>query len=159
LLVVILMKHFSNMSILALVERSETQMNLFKDCLDECGLVDLGSLGPTFTWSNQQDGDSLVRVRLDRVVVNGAFLAVFDDCSVENIITTTSDHYAVLVRLQRFGESVNRRLVQSGFKYEAAWLCAPDYCQTMEQAWSEAAEGPGSLHSTWAWLHSVEDSL
>jgi hypothetical protein len=43
-------------------ECSETQMNQFKDCLDECGLVDLGSFGPTFTWSNQQDGDSLVRV-------------------------------------------------------------------------------------------------
>jgi hypothetical protein len=96
---------------------------------------------------------------LDRAVANGAFSAVFDDCSVENIITTTSDHYAVLVRLQCFGESVNHRPVQSGFKYEAAWLRAPDYCQTMEQAWSAAEEGPGSLHSTWARLHSVADSL
>jgi hypothetical protein len=95
-------------------------MNLFKDCLDECGLVDLGCLGPIFTWSNQQDGDSLVRVPLDRAVANGAFSVVFDDCSVENIITTTSGHYAVLVRLQRFGEYVNHRPVQSGFKYEAA---------------------------------------
>jgi hypothetical protein len=92
-------------------------------------------------------------------VANGAFSVVFDDCSVENIITTTSDHYAVIVRLQRFGESVNHHPVQSGFKYEAAWLHAPDYCQTMDHAWSAAEEGPGSLHSTWARLHSVADSL
>jgi hypothetical protein len=120
-------------------------MNLFKDCLDECGLMDLGYTGPLFTWSNQQDDDSLVRVQLDRAVANGDFSTVFDDCLVENIITTTSDHFAVLVRLQKFGEATDRMPVQSGFRYEAAWLRAPDYHQTMEQAWTEAHSGPRSL--------------
>jgi uncharacterized protein (DUF2249 family) len=64
-------------------------MNQFKECLDDCGLVDLGYTGPMFTWSNRQQGDALVRVRLDRAVENGDFTTVFDDCVVENIITTT----------------------------------------------------------------------
>src|SRR5438128_7139455 len=102
-------------------------MDQFKSCLDDCGLVDLGYSSPSFTWSNKQNDDSLVRVRLDRAVVNGAFATMFDDCQVENVITTTSDHYAVLVRLQSFGESSAQKPVQSGFHYEAAWLRAPDY--------------------------------
>jgi acetyl/propionyl-CoA carboxylase alpha subunit len=134
-------------------------MNQFKDCLDECGLVDLGYSGPLFTWSNQQEGVDLVRVRLDRAVANGSFLAVFDDCVVENIITTTSDHFAVLVRLQKSLEYAEKKPVQSGFKFEAAWLRAPDYRDTLERAWADANIGPKSLQSTWASLNSVASSL
>ena len=55
-------------------DRSEAQMSLFRDCLDECGLVDMGFTGPKYTWNNRQLGDDLVRVRLDRAVANGEFL-------------------------------------------------------------------------------------
>jgi hypothetical protein len=134
-------------------------MNLFKECLDECGLADLGYSGPLYTWSNQQDADSLVRVRLDRAVANDSFSSIYDDCLVENIITTTSDHFAILVRLQSFGESTERRPVQTGFRYEAAWQRAPDYNQTMEKAWTDGQDGQHCLHSTWAKLQSVAASL
>ena len=76
-------------------------MELFLQCLDDCGLVDLGYSGPTFTWSNRQGNDTLVRVRLDRAVVNSAFSALFDDANAENIVTTTTDHFAILIRLQQ----------------------------------------------------------
>jgi hypothetical protein len=35
-------------------------------------------------------------------VANGEFNTLFDDANVENIITTTTDHFAILVRLQSF---------------------------------------------------------
>jgi hypothetical protein len=134
-------------------------MNQFKECLDDCGLVDLGYTGPMFTWSNRQQGDALVRVRLDRAVENGDFTTVFDDCVVENIITTTSDHFAVLVRLQKFGVAPEIRAVQSGFKFEADWLRAPDYREFLERTWADTSNGPHSLQSTWASLKSVASSL
>ena len=89
--------------------RSESQMELFRECLDDCGLVDLGFSGPMYTWSNKQAGSSLVRVRLDRAVGNGEFWSLFDDVNVENIITTTSDHLAILTRLQSFSTTTHRR--------------------------------------------------
>ena len=52
-------------------DRSDTRMNLFRDCLDDCGLVDLGFSGPKFTWNNRQSADAHVKVRLDRAVANG----------------------------------------------------------------------------------------
>ena len=46
-------------------ERLESQIGQFKDCLDACGLTDMGFSGPMFTWTNKQEGDDLVHVRLD----------------------------------------------------------------------------------------------
>ncbi|KAK1618555.1 hypothetical protein QYE76_024072 [Lolium multiflorum] len=66
-------------------ERDDNQMRLFRECLDDCGLMDMGYTGPKFTWSNRQEDTRNVRVRLDRAVANGDFLGMFDDCSVENI--------------------------------------------------------------------------
>jgi hypothetical protein len=140
-------------------ELLDSQIQQFKDCLDDCGLSDLGFSGPTFTWSNKQDDDSLVRVRLDRAVVNGTFSTRFDDCNVENIITTTSDHYAIIIRLQSFGDMTNRTPVQSGFRFEAAWLRAPDYVDTVEKAWLAASDGSKSLQSTWNNIRQLANSL
>jgi ribonuclease HI len=134
-------------------------MELFRSCLDDCGLVDLGYSGPTFTWSNKQDSENLVRVRLDRAVANGAFSTLFDDANVQNIITTTTDHFAVFIRLQQSVQSNQRKPVQTGFRFEAAWLRAPDYRETLENAWLAANVGTYSLQSTWDSLHSVAVSL
>jgi hypothetical protein len=89
-----------------------------------------------------------VRVRLDRAVANGAFSARFDDCRVENLITTASNHLTVLITLSSFDSPAVRPPVQSGFRFEAAWIRAPDYREVMEKAWSDGNNFPGSLQST-----------
>jgi hypothetical protein len=43
-------------------DRTETQINAFRDCMQECELKDLGFEGPKFTWSNRQDVDTHVKV-------------------------------------------------------------------------------------------------
>jgi hypothetical protein len=43
-------------------ERSDAQMLLFCECLEDCELVDLGFTGPKYTWTNKQDANSNVRV-------------------------------------------------------------------------------------------------
>jgi hypothetical protein len=72
-------------------------MLLFRECLEDCGLVDLGFTGPKYTWTNKQDANSNVRVSLDRAVANVAFMDMFDNYRVENVITTSSDHLAVAI--------------------------------------------------------------
>jgi hypothetical protein len=102
---------------------------------------------------------SNIRVRLDRAVANGAFMQLFDDCRVENVITTTPDHYALAISVEKFDQAEVKRPVQVGFKFEAAWLRSPDYKQVLEQAWSDCSSGPTLLRATWATLHSVANSL
>jgi hypothetical protein len=78
---------------------------------------------------------------LDRAVGNGDFTARFDDCSVENIITTTSDHLAIPINLSMLNRRDRATPVQHGFRFEAAWLRAPDYKEVLEKAWTENSDG------------------
>jgi hypothetical protein len=78
-------------------DQTEGQIAGFCDCLQDCGLSDIGFDGPKFTWSNRQDADQHIKVRLDRAVANSEFLRLFEDCGVENLITTSSDHYAIAI--------------------------------------------------------------
>lgn len=42
-----------------------------------------------------------MKARFDRATCNGAFAHLFGNYSIENIITTSSDHYVVLVTLEK----------------------------------------------------------
>jgi hypothetical protein len=86
-----------------------------------------------------------VKVRLDRAVANGDFSSMFEDCSVENIITTSSDHYAILISLMRGSRTEERWPVQHGFRFEAMWLRAPDYKDMLEKTWAEGRADATSL--------------
>jgi hypothetical protein len=134
-------------------------MSLFRDCLDECGLVDLGYMGPKYTWNNKQLCDDLIRVRLDRAVANGDFMELFTDCKVENVITTSSDHFAISITLANLDDTRRSAPVQQQFRFEAAWLRAPDYKEVMERAWENGKEGPMSLQSTCDNLRQLAGSL
>jgi hypothetical protein len=109
-------------------------------------------------WNNRQDSDNHVKVRLDRAVANGAFTDLFEDVLVENVITTASDHLAISISLSTL-VGIRNQPVQYGFRYEAAWIRAPDYQEKLEKAWANSSNSVGSLHSTWATLHSVAASL
>jgi hypothetical protein len=96
---------------------------------------------------------------LDRAVANGEFKALFEDCGVENIITTSSDHYAVCLTLKINQPRLVNLPVQQGFRYEAAWRRAKDYSQVVETAWSPDVDGPNALKATWARLSRLAGSL
>jgi hypothetical protein len=121
--------------------------------------MDLGFEGPKYTWSNRQGCDTNVKVRLDRAVANNDFLQMFEECSVDNLITTTSDHYAILISFTRNTRAVAQGPVQQGFKFEAMWLRAPDYREVLEKAWADGSNDPRSLQSTWEKLSHVASSL
>jgi hypothetical protein len=78
---------------------------------------------------------------------------------VENIITTSFDHYAILVSLESCSRFAQELPVQHGFKFEAMWLHAPDYKEVLEKAWSDGSCGVRSLHDTWSNLGRVAGSL
>jgi hypothetical protein len=84
---------------------------------------------------------------------------LFDDCHVENVITTTSDHYAIVLSLKNYQNEATSRPVQMGFKYEAAWLRSPDYNQVLEAAWNDDPDRVATLQGTWSTLHRVATSL
>lgn len=61
--------------------------------------------------------------------------------------------------LDRGSRQRNTTLVQHGFRFEAMWLRASDYKETLKQAWSAGRACLSSLSSTWESLKGVAGSL
>ncbi|XP_026380271.1 uncharacterized protein LOC113275053 isoform X2 [Papaver somniferum] len=52
---------------------------------NQCGLIDLASSGPRFTWNNHQIGHHNIKERLDRVAANGSFQVLFPLVQVQEV--------------------------------------------------------------------------
>jgi hypothetical protein len=53
---------------------------------------------------------------------------------VENIITASSDHHAVLLSLEKAEEGDQTNAFNHNFIYEAAWCRASDYNEVVEKS-------------------------
>ena len=140
-------------------DRGETQMRLFGDCLEDCQLVDLGFCGPKYTWNNKQHGDSNIRVLLDRAVANVHFLQLFDDTQVENIIITSSDHFAVHLSLSKYSDRRQREtrgtilnMKQHGVGLQITWKRWRKVGQ-LGQLDQAAYKQPGTNYPIWQELY------
>jgi hypothetical protein len=81
--------------------------------------MDLGFDGPKFTWNNRQGCDNNVKCR---AIANGDFSRMFENCVMENLITASSDHYAILIALTGISNVAMQPPVQHGFRFEAMRL-------------------------------------
>lgn len=57
----------------------QARVRPFQTMINSCELVDLGFVGPRYTWSNMHRGSARVEERLDRCLCNTAWLRRFPD--------------------------------------------------------------------------------
>ncbi|KAL2237856.1 UNVERIFIED_CONTAM: hypothetical protein Sindi_0977300 [Sesamum indicum] len=62
------------------------QMQDFDNCLDECGLSDLGFMGYCFTWCNNRVQPATIRERLDRACGDRQWLLLFPNALLSDIV-------------------------------------------------------------------------
>lgn len=74
-------------------------MEMFKDALSYCSLMDVGFVGPTFTWGRRNSVRTNIRERLDKVVANEWWLTKFLDMEVRHISSSVLDHLSILLTL------------------------------------------------------------
>ena len=73
----------------------------FKACLDSCNLLDLGFLGPKFTWSNPRQISDLILEHIDRCFANPAWRLMFPEAFVTHLPWVFFDHCPVLLELSQ----------------------------------------------------------
>ena len=95
----------------------------FKDCLDECNMLDLGFAGPKFTWTNCRPISNLILERIDRCFANPAWRILYPDALVTHLPRTFSDHCPVLLELCR----VNVNQQNKPFRFQTMWLFHQDF--------------------------------
>ena len=83
------------------LDRDARQMEMFRECLSECGLIDLGFVGQHFTWCNGRLGEYRTLVRLDRIVANEKWMKMFPKAKVFHKAMATSDHCMLNLSLRK----------------------------------------------------------
>ncbi|KAL9241974.1 hypothetical protein vseg_016024 [Gypsophila vaccaria] len=60
---------------------SQAEIEPFKECLEECGLLDIYGTGALYTWNNKQHPEAKIYSRLDRFLINKEWSDAFPEAS------------------------------------------------------------------------------
>ncbi|XP_074305161.1 uncharacterized protein LOC141640174 [Silene latifolia] len=109
-------------------------------------------MGSEFPWSNKQGSDTRTWARLDRVLVNPAWLAIFPASYALSLPPGLSDHSPLMVSVAS-DSPVKRR-----FSFLNAWQDHPDYQSLIQSAWNTPCYGT-PMYQLFFKLKSVKSSL
>ncbi|XP_040994390.1 uncharacterized protein LOC121240940 [Juglans microcarpa x Juglans regia] len=114
-------------------QRSFTQMQGFKNALQDSDLCDLGYHGIKYTWSNNRAGSDFTKERLDRVCANTLCITMFPSIEVSTIASSSSGHYQLLTILNTQTQPVSRK--ERLFRYEYSWGSNNEGKELISTAW------------------------
>ncbi|KAF4348514.1 hypothetical protein F8388_008285 [Cannabis sativa] len=118
--------------------RSSEAMEAFKEVLDDCQLIDFGSIKHDFTWCNEHENDQIME-RLDRGLCNVEWLQQFDGADIQLLDWWESDHRPLVVDIpiREEGERSGHGKRISRFHFEEAW-CEEEECRDIiANYWNE----------------------
>ena len=79
---------------------NRTWISLFRACMDNCGLMDLGFQGPRFTWTNKSSNwHHNIKEQLDRGLGNAEWKLIFLATEISHLPRVKSDHYPFCLTL------------------------------------------------------------
>nr|POE93748.1 hypothetical protein CFP56_30518 [Quercus suber] len=123
------------------LERDGKQMANFRDCLDRCGLLDLGFAGQRFTWCNGRQGNQRTKLRLDRMVANDDWMRLYPEASVQHFSMSNSDHCLLVLVLKC---KQVRKPMKKRFMFEAMWTREEGCREIIESVWDPLSCDMGS---------------
>ena len=96
---------------------------LFKECLDNCNMIDIGFSGPRFTWTHKREVHALIQERLDRFFVNPSWCLLYLEARVMHLTRCHSDHCPVMLDMLPRTNTGRAR----PFKFQTCWLTDPTF--------------------------------
>lgn len=106
----------------------------FKDCLDSCNMIDLGFIGPRFTWTNKSPISNLILEKIDICFANPDWRIMYPEATITHLPWTYSDHCPVLVDLFKPPLDASNR----PFHFQTMWLLHPEFLTVVQSAWAES---------------------
>ena len=82
-------------------------------------MIDLGFIGPRFTWSRGNISSSFTTARLDRVVSNTDWRAKFDQATIQRLPKLNSNHTPLIIKLS--GDKKRNHTVFISHKRSSIW--------------------------------------
>ncbi|XP_075640498.1 uncharacterized protein LOC142612269 [Castanea sativa] len=117
--------------------RGHTQIQNFRDVINECGFIDLRFEGPKFSWSKHfTDGHSIWE-RSDRGLVNSEFLLKYPVLKVSHLRCVSSDRVPIFINLSGLEAPPKKNV----FRFEEMWMFDSHCGEIVEAAWISVEEG------------------
>jgi hypothetical protein len=113
-------------------------MGQFRQALTTCQLKELKLLNRKFTWSNERESPTLVR--LDRAFCNSCWDLAFENHVLQALSSSLSDHCPLLLSNQ----SGPRK--PPAFRFESFWTKMPGFQDKVKQAWSTTSTHTQPVH-------------
>lgn len=118
-------------------ECSSTQLTSFAEVIDDCGLMDLGYIGPTFTWRSSLRTQPNIQETLDRALATIARKDIYPRTQVCHNDFFGSDHRALNIIIGG-PEALDERCKRSShFKFEPFWRSS-EFPQIVAECWTQA---------------------
>lgn len=112
--------------------------DLFRNRIDKCLLMDVGSHGHRYTWKGPcTRGYFRVFERLDRALCNAGWRTLHGEAFVQVLTRVDfSDHHPLLLKLNKsFSHGNNRH-----FRFESRWLTHPNLKEVIRESWNKEAQ-------------------
>nr|XP_029144830.1 uncharacterized protein LOC114924436 [Arachis hypogaea] len=116
---------------------SSHRASLLATTLDDCELFDLKVTGRRYTWYRAVQASRDLAKRLDRALVNEAWMSMFPEGYSEILSRLHSDHCPILVRCHGSPRVKGSR----PFRFQAAWATHPSYKHVISKAWNQEFGG------------------
>ncbi|KAL0285039.1 UNVERIFIED_CONTAM: hypothetical protein Scaly_2831300 [Sesamum calycinum] len=110
-------------------------MNEFRDCILGTGLIHLPVQGELFSWHNCSEGDRSLWKRLDRLLVNDAWLRLWPNSHYQCLNARTSDHSPLVLR----GDTDNHTV--SMFRFDNYLTMSSEFIPLVQNVWRHRIEG------------------
>lgn len=106
----------------------------FRSLLYDCDLHDLGSIGPTFTWSNKGNFTGLSNARLDKGILNMHWADWYRNTLILLEPILASGHNALIVDIEP-----TVTLAKPSFNTRSFWFFQNDCFQLINTYWSNGS--------------------
>lgn len=118
------------------------QAEKFIEMVDYCGLVDLGFIGPAYTWTNKRQIEHNIRERLDKVLASTEWCDKFPNASVSHLPIINSDNNPILL----ICEHITPRKKHVA-RVEAHWFQYHRFSDILKDIWHKRLSHCSTLHS------------
>ena len=109
----------------------EHEITPMRDCIGECGVVDIKCTCCFFTWNNKQQGEDRVFSKLDRMLGNQSWQDMFPSAEVNFQGEGDFDHSPAILTIHSI-----ERGSKKPFRYFAMWEGDTQFLEKVRQAWS-----------------------
>lgn len=99
-------------------------------------MMDMGFVGPNFTWTNLGNFSNIIQERLDRGFCNVGWRFLYLEATVEHLTCVNSNHCPILLNLEK---PLGLGLVRP-FRFQPGWLSRPDCPSVVRDAWRDSQD-------------------